>query len=68
MRMKTPQVSSSKNPRHTGQKMQLASGKANRPTTAAGISKYDTNELISAKGRRFLGSAKPGQRRKLRGK
>ena len=72
MRVKTPQFSSGKNPRRTGQKMQLVSTnsaqKHNRPTTAAGACKYDSNDLMPAKGRRFLGSAKPCQRRNLRSK
>lgn len=70
--MKTPHVGNSKNPRLSGKKMHLVSatpgGKLQRPTTAAGVSKYDTKELIPGKNRRNLGSAKPGQRRKLRGK
>lgn len=71
MRVKTPQVGNGKNGRLSGQKMHLASNtaeKPNRPVTAAGGIKPDNNDFVPKKGRRVLGSAKPANRRKLRGK
>lgn len=71
MRVKTPQVNSSKNPRNSGPNAQLISGsgeKQIRPTTAVGVSKLESNDFAPNKARRFLGSAKPGNRRLIGGK
>ena len=69
MRVKTPNVNNSKSQHRSKNKIDLSKkieGK-NRPTTAVGVSHMDNQkEFITNKGRRFLGSAKPGQRRKLR--
>ena len=73
MRVKTPQISSNgKGSRRPTGNVQLISGsnveKHARPTTAVGVSKTGSDGFIKpAKGRRFLGSAKPGNRRKLKG-
>lgn len=73
MRVKTPNVNSSKGPRRSGTNADFGSkplGESQpRATTAVGISEFDKkNDFVTPKGRRFLGSAHPGKRTKLRGK
>jgi hypothetical protein len=69
MRVKTPNINNSKSQHRSKNKIDLSKkieGK-NRPTTAVGANHMDNQkEFVTNKGRRFLGSAKPGQRRKLR--
>jgi hypothetical protein len=68
MRVKTPVATSSKNPRRSGSNIQMVSGSGDkkiRPTTAVGVSKVESNDFNPNKGRRFLASAKPGNRRQI---
>jgi hypothetical protein len=80
MRVKTPNVNSSKGTRKLdhmrattnsgcgGYQNTISFTNANnRPTTAVGLERLDNpTDFIAKKGRRFLGSAKPGPRRKLK--